>query len=136
MSNRVSRLLAVVVWVASAGWVFAALNLRSPYLLAVREAVMWVWVAAGLLALVWWIFRGKKDFPRLRHLAAAAAVLGGLLAGYGHWRHFQNRRIVAETPAAQMPEIGKHLVVGLARVRGNARSSSQGRDRRNISNPA
>ena len=112
MSNRVSRLLAVVVWVASAGWVFAALNLRSPYLLAVREAVMWVWVAAGLLALGWLIFRGKRDFPRLRHLAAAAAVLGGLLAGYGHWRHFQNRRIVTETPAAQMPEIGKHLVIG------------------------
>lgn len=112
MSNRVSRLLAVVVWVASAGWVFAALNLRSPYLLAVREAVMWVWVAAGLLALGWWIFRGKRDFPRLLHLAAAAAVLGGLLAGHGHWRHFQNRRIVTETPAARMPETGKHLIVG------------------------
>ncbi len=112
MSNRVSRLLAVMIWVAAVGWVFAALNLRSPYLMPVREAAMWVWTAVGLLALGWLIFRGKKDFPRLPHLAAGAALLGGLLAGHGHWRHFENRRIVAETPAARMPEIGKHLVVG------------------------
>lgn len=69
-------------------------------------------MVAGLLVLGWLIFRGKRNFLRLLHLAAAAAVLGGALAGYGHWRHFQNRRIVTETPAEQMPEIGKHLIVG------------------------
>lgn len=111
-----SRLLAAVFWlavaVASAGWVFAALNLRSPYLLHVREAVMWVWVAGGVLAMIWMFFYGKRNFPRPLHLAAAAAMLGGLLAGHGRWLHFHHRQKVMETPASGMPKIGKHLVVG------------------------
>lgn len=113
-----SRLLAAVIWLvlgmASAGWIFAALNLRSPYLLHVREAVMWVWVAGGFLAMGWMVFQGKGILSRLHpfHLVAAAALLGGLLAGHGRWQHFQHRKIVAETTAENMPEIGKHLVVG------------------------
>jgi len=113
-----SRLLAAALWlgigVASVGWIFAALNLRSPYLLPIRETVMWVWVALGLLALAWAAFQGKRIFSGLHplHLAAVAALLGGVLAGHGRWLHFQHRKIVAETPAGRMPEIAKHLVVG------------------------
>lgn len=118
MSYRMprSRLLAAALWlgigVASAGWIFAALNLRSPYLLGVRDEVMWVWVAGGLLAMGWMFLRGKRNFPHPLHLAAGAALLGGLLAGHGRWLHFQHWKIVMETPAGRMPEIGKHLVVG------------------------
>lgn len=113
-----SRLFAAVLWLgvglASAGWIFAAVNLRSPYLLHVRETVMWVWVAGGVLAMGWMMFQGKRIFSRLHplHLVAGAALLGGTLAGHGRWLHFQHRKIVAETPAANMPEIGKHLIVG------------------------
>lgn len=111
-----SRLIAAALWLttglASAGWVFAAQNLRSPYLLGVRETVCWLWMAVGILALIWMIFRGKRNFPRPLRLLAAAALLGGLLAGYGRWLHFHHRQRVMETPASGMPEIGKHLIVG------------------------
>ncbi len=111
-----SRLFAAALWLAaglaSAGWVFAALNLRSPYLLGVRETVCWLWVAVGFLALIRMLFRGRRKCPAPLRLLAAAALLGGLLAGHGRWLHFHHRQIVMETPASGIPEIGKHLIVG------------------------
>ncbi|MES2924874.1 MAG: glycoside hydrolase family 3 N-terminal domain-containing protein [Verrucomicrobiota bacterium] len=111
-----SRLLATVLWlgigVASAGWLFAAMNLRSPYLLGVRETVGWLWMAVGFLALIWILLRGKRNFPHPLHLLAAAVLLGSLLAGHGRWLHFHHRQRVMDTPASGMPAIGKHLIVG------------------------
>ena len=114
MSNWIprSRVLWLATGLASAGWVFAALNLRSPYLLGVRETVCWLWMTVGILALIWMLFRGKRNFPRPLHLLAAAALLGGLLTGHGRWRHFHHRQRVMATPVSGMPEIGKHLIVG------------------------
>lgn len=118
MPNRMprSRLLAAVFWlatgVASGAWLFAALNLRSPYLLGVRETVCGLWMTVGFLALIWALFRGKRNFPHPLHFLAAAALLGGMLAGHGRWLHFHHRQRVMQTPASGMPEIGKHLIVG------------------------
>jgi beta-N-acetylhexosaminidase len=106
------------LWLAagltSAIWVFVAANLRSPYLLAVREGAFWLWVVVGLVASVFVLLQRKHLLSRFRplHLVACAALLGMGLAGTGKWRHDQNRRWVAKTPAAKMPEIGRHLVIG------------------------
>lgn len=106
-----SRLFAAALWLAaglaSAGWVFAALNLRSPYLLGVRETVCWLWVAVGFLALIRMLFRGRRKCPAPLRLLAAAALLGGLLAGHGHWHHFQHRQKVMETPAGERSGVRK-----------------------------
>lgn len=111
-----SRLLAAALWLgtvmASAGWVFAALNLRSPYLLGIRGWACWLWMAVGLLALIGMLLRGKRRFPQPLRLAAAAALLAGLLAGHGRWLHFHHRQKVMDTPAERMPEIGRCLIIG------------------------
>lgn len=113
-----SRMLSTVLWLVvgtgAAAWIFAAMNLRSPYLLAIREAAPWIWMAAGSLAVGWLCFRWRHGFSRLRpvHLVACAYLLGGIVAGRGHWLHIQNRKTVTEAPLERMPEIGKHLVIG------------------------
>ena len=96
----------------SAAWVFAAMHLRSPYLLAVRDAVFWIWMIAGLLALVGLFLRGKRAYVPLKpaSMMACAILLGGLLAGRGQWLHFHHRSIVMKS--TRMPEMGKHLIVG------------------------
>lgn len=99
---------------ASTIWVFVAANLRSPYLLAVRERVFWLWVAAGLAGMVFLISRRRHLLSPFRpsHLAACAVLLGMVFAANGKWIHEQNRRWVEKTPAGRMPEIGRHLVIG------------------------
>lgn len=110
------RLLVVLLWMAavpvSAAWVFVATNLRSPYLLAVRDTVFWIWATAGFLAGIGLIFQRKRIFirPNPVHLVACAILLGGLAAWHGRWLHFHHRKIV--TAAPRMPELGKHLVIG------------------------
>jgi beta-N-acetylhexosaminidase len=96
----------------STAWVFVAINLRSPYLLAVRDVVFWIWVIAGMLAFIGLLLRGKRAFVPLKPVAfmACAILLGGLLAGRGQWLRFYHRSIVMET--TRMPELGKHLIVG------------------------
>lgn len=120
MLVRMSRLrflvglLWLIVGSGSVIWVFAAANLRSPYLLAVREEVFWLWVLAGLMGAVFLIFQGKHLLSRFHplHLVACATLLGLGLAGNEQWRHDQDRRWVEKTPAARMPGIGRHLMIG------------------------
>jgi len=99
---------------ASAAWVFAAWNLRSPYFLLVRETVFWLWLAGGALAAAWLVCQRKTLFARLRplHLTIFAALAGGILAGHGRWLHEQHRRRVVATPLERMPPLGRHLVIG------------------------
>jgi hypothetical protein len=105
-AGKVRYFLWLSAGLVSAGWIFAAVNLRSPYLLRYREAAFWIWLAAGVIALTWLLVRGRRLPPRPLQLAASAAVLGGAFAGHGHWLHFHHRRIVEETSAARMPESG------------------------------
>ena len=107
-------MLWLVVGLASAAWVFAALNLRSPYFLIAREAVFWLWMACGCLAAAWMFCQKKSSLSRLRprHLAACAALAGGILAGHGRWLHEQHRRTVAATPLERMPPVARNLIIG------------------------
>lgn len=111
-----SRFLALILWAGalgfSAAWVYAAANLRSPYLLAVRDAVFWIWVIAGLLVLIGLAWRRGRAFIRTKpaRLVACAFLSGGLLAGHGRWLHGHHRKAVIE--ATRMPELGDHLIVG------------------------
>lgn len=111
-----SRFLAIIRWAGALGfsavWVFFAMNLRSPYLLAVRDEVFWIWVIAGLLALTGLAWRRGRAFIRTQpaRLIACAFLLGGLLAGHGRWLHYHHRKAVME--AARMPELGYHLIIG------------------------
>ncbi|MDP4994770.1 MAG: hypothetical protein NWQ16_00950 [Akkermansiaceae bacterium] len=91
-----------------------AANLRSPYLLSVRDTVAWLWITVGLIGLTLIYFRRKRPFGSLRpfHLLTIAAVLGGIIAGHGHWRHARNRNAVLSAPSDRIPELGKHLVIG------------------------
>jgi beta-N-acetylhexosaminidase len=113
-----SRMLSIAWWLVggsgAAVWMFAAMNLRSPYLLPMRSAAPWIWMAAGLLAAGWLCFRGRRGFSRLLpvHLIACVALLSGIVAGRGHWLHIQNRKTVMDTPSERMPEVGKHLIIG------------------------
>lgn len=111
-----SRLFFVLPWLAaalvSAVWLFVSMNLRSPYLLAVRDAAFWVWTSAGLVAGMGLVFDRKRFLTRPvpLHLVACGVLLGSVMAGHGRWLHFHHRRIVTETP--RMPELGKHLIIG------------------------
>jgi beta-N-acetylhexosaminidase len=88
------------------------MNLRSPYLLAVRDTVFWTWVIAGMLALVGLLCLRKRIIicPNPFHLVACSILLGGLVAGHGRWLHVHHRSIVRN--ASHMPVLGKHLMVG------------------------
>ena len=99
---------------ASAAWVFAALNLRSPYFLLARDTVFWLWLAGAALAAGWLVGQRKTLFTRLRplHLTIFAALAGGALAGHGRWLHEQHRRRVVATPVERMPPLARHLVIG------------------------
>lgn len=111
-----SPLLVVFRWMGallfSAAWVFIAMNLRSPYLLAVRDAVFWIWVIAGTLAFAGLLSKRMwiPPHPKAIQLPALAILTGGLLTAHGQWLHFHHRGLV--TKAARMPELGKHLIVG------------------------
>jgi len=111
-----SPLLVVLRWLAalliSAAWMFVAMNLRSPYLLAVRDAVFWIWVIAGMLAFAGLFLKRmrKPPHPKALHLPACAILLGGLVAAHGQWLHFHHRGLV--TKATRMPELGNHLIIG------------------------
>lgn len=96
----------------SAVWVFIAMNLRSPYLLVVRDTVFWIWAIAGVSALVWLLCLRKRIFmhPNPLHLLVFFFLLGGLAAGHGRWLHFHHRNTVEN--ATRMPVLGKHLMVG------------------------
>ena len=115
---RRSGLLSAMQWLAaglfSAAWVVAAVQLRSPYLLRVREWVFWLWLAGGWLALRWMLRQGRSILTCCRpvQLVACTAVAGAVLAGHGRWRHEQHRRHVLTTPLERMPEVGKHLIIG------------------------
>jgi len=70
-SERIRYMIAASLWLAagtaSVAWVFGdALNLRSPYLLKAREAVFWIWLAAGPPASVSLLF-SKIGFFRRPH---------------------------------------------------------------------
>jgi beta-N-acetylhexosaminidase len=111
-----SRWLVVLKYMAavlfSSAWVFVALNLRSPYLMAVRDTVFWIWACAGILVFGGLVFQKIRIFilPNPLHLVTCAALLGGLLAGHGRWLHSHHRRMV--NSASHMPEMGNHLVIG------------------------
>ena len=111
-----SRLLVVLKWVAavlvSVAWVFVAMNLRSPYLMAVRDPMFWIWASAGVLVTVRMLFQKKRIFtsPGPLHLVAFTLVIGGVMACHGRWLHFQHRHIV--TSSSHMPELGNHLIIG------------------------
>ena len=91
---------------------FVAANLRSPYLLAVRDLAFAIAAASGFLAGVCLILQRKRILTRPNpiHLLTCAILLGGLVAGHGRWLHFHHRRMVAAAP--RMPELGNHFVIG------------------------
>lgn len=90
-----------------------AANLRSPYLLSVRDKVAWLWIVFGLAGLALICFRSKRPFGGFRpyHLAIAT-LIGGIIAGHGHWRHARNRNAVLTAPSDRIPELGNHLIIG------------------------
>lgn len=110
------RFPRIVGWSAavifSGAWVFAAVNLRSPYLLAVRDTGFWIGVIAGMLAVIGLAWRGKEAFQQRKPAAlmACAILVGGLLAGHGQWLHDHRRQAVIEAP--RMPDLGSHLIIG------------------------
>lgn len=73
--NRCLCLLARFLWLGAVLVAFAsvivAVNLRSPYLLAVRETAFRGWLVAGFLALGFLIFRGRR-ISAAPHLIAVA----------------------------------------------------------------
>lgn len=111
-----SRLRVVVLWMTvvlvSVVWLFVAINLRSPYLLAVREKVFWIWASAGILVGIWLFFQSRWIFTRPNpfHLLTCSLLLGSVISGHGRWLHFHYRSIV--TASSHMPEMGKHLIIG------------------------
>jgi beta-N-acetylhexosaminidase len=114
--NSRSRWRVPLLWMAaalvSAAWVFVAMNLRSPYLLAVREGVFWIWAITGSLAAIGLFFQGKRIFtyPKPFHLLTCSFLFGGVMAGHGRWLHFHYRSIVASS--SHMPQLGNHLIIG------------------------
>lgn len=113
--DRIARWL---VWLTSglvsAAWVYVAMNLRSPYLLPVRETGFWIWMAMGMTAAVLLTFQRKRIIRNFHplHLAAFAFFLAAIVAGHERWTHYQNQQWVMKTPTDQMPEMGNRLVVG------------------------
>jgi len=113
-----SRLFSTMLWLAdglfSAAWVLAAVNLRSPYFLQMRDWVFRLWLTGGCLALMWMFRQRRTLFTRFRpvQLVACAAVAGAVLAGHGRWRHESHRRMVAAIPLEHMPKVGRHLIIG------------------------
>jgi beta-N-acetylhexosaminidase len=110
------RLLVTLKWIATllfcAAWVFVAMNLRSPYLMAVRDLAFWIWVCAGgIVSFCIFIQRIRVVIcPNPYHLVALAFLLGGVVAGHGRWLHVHHQRIVIAS--SYMPELGNHLVIG------------------------
>lgn len=102
-------------WLAAVLAAFAsvvvAVNLRSPYLLVIREMAFRGWMVAGLLALVFLIFRGKR-ISAGPHLIAAAVLAGCAIAGHGRWGHERRRDAVINASPERVSEVGKHLMIG------------------------
>ncbi len=107
-----STWLAILIWVVavffSAVWILMAVNCRSPYLLRYRDELPWCFAAAGIVALVFVVKRGRLPL----RLAAGAVVAGALISGGIQWKHGRNRRMVRATSLGSMPEIGRHLMIG------------------------
>lgn len=95
-------------------WIGVALMLRSPYLLGARGWLGWCLPAAGILAAICLCRASFRRLPVVHplRLLAVAAVVGGLVAAFSQWRHARHREAVARMTAAQVPDLGKHLVVG------------------------
>jgi beta-N-acetylhexosaminidase len=113
--GKISRWL---VWLtsgsASSAWVYVSVNLRSPYLLPVRETGFWLWMAMGMVATVLLTFQRKRitrNFHPL-HLAAFGFFSGAIISGHERWTHYQNQQWAMKTSVSRMPEIGNHLLVG------------------------
>lgn len=110
--------LAAMFWLAallvSSAWIFVALNLRSPYLLAFRQWVFGLWLAGGLIAAATAFLMRKSFFSGLHplHTLWLAALLGGCFASSARWQHYQYRKAVERMTRGDVPEIGKHLMVG------------------------
>lgn len=111
--------LRVTVWlvalIASVGWLMGATLLRIPYLLRFRNEVFWIWVMAGLLAvagMLWWSRHRFSGSRAVLFLPVSAMLIGAVMAGHGRWLHQKNRALVEETPSAQMPAVGQHLMIG------------------------
>ena len=120
MNQSKSRpiLSSFLVWLPlgaiSAVWILIAANLRSPYLLSFRDSVAWLWIGLGFTGLALLLFGKKTSYRDFRpyHLLAIAALIGGTIAGHGHWRHARNRNAVLTAPSDRIPELGKHLIIG------------------------
>lgn len=105
---RIFWLLAVSAAVAS---LLVAWNLRSPYLLVIRESAFRGWIVAGFLALVFLVFRGKR-ISAGPHGVALAVLAGAIIAGHGRWTHERHREVVGAAPRERLEKVGKHLMVG------------------------
>ncbi|RYD31655.1 MAG: glycoside hydrolase family 3 protein [Verrucomicrobiaceae bacterium] len=106
-----TRALWVAAVLAAFASVFVAANLRSPYLLVIRETAFRGWMAAGILALGFLIFRGRRIMAA-PHLIAVSVLLGSILAGHGAWRHERHRDAVMSASRERFSEVGKHLMIG------------------------
>jgi len=100
--------LRIAAVLFSAGWILVALNCRSPYLLRYRDELPWSFAAVGLVAMLVLLKRGEG----LLRLAAVGVVAGALISCGIQWKHDRNRRLVRATSPGNMPEIGKHLMIG------------------------
>lgn len=105
---RIFWLLAVS---AAAASLLVAWNLRSPYLLVIRETAFRGWMVAGFLALVFLIFRGKHVSAG-PHGVAVVILVGAAIAGHGRWKHERHRETVIEAPRERVEGVGKHLMIG------------------------
>ncbi|RYD22332.1 MAG: glycoside hydrolase family 3 protein [Verrucomicrobiaceae bacterium] len=108
MVMRIFWLLAVSVAVAS---LLVAWNLRSPYLLVIRETAFRGWMVAAIPALGFLVFRGGRIAPG-PHLVAVAILVGAAVAWHGRWMHERHREAVIEAPRERLEVVGKHLMVG------------------------